>query len=276
MRTITIMLVAALAGCGADRVLESGRYLCATDVDCQYGWKCLESPELHRGACFAPDLEPQMDAGAHDAAAPTDAMAGWSGLGVRWTNAQLVRPESIKDIANLQIPAYVADGTITVLVTARPVAEGGIELRGGSGAKLAADPLTYSFTADMRPPVVHAAVDGAGGFATDAAFDWGFVFLPGQPTLDVRHATLSGTLDVNGQPTGGTYKGCMTTESMAGVYIEVLGKTVEQLVAANGGSPDCDATTGGSVDAGSGDGFVIEMRWSSSEIVTLVDAPTGG
>ena len=44
MRTAIILLLACAAGCGAERVLESGAYLCTTSHDCGYGWTCAESP----------------------------------------------------------------------------------------------------------------------------------------------------------------------------------------------------------------------------------------
>lgn len=70
MRTTLVVLCATTvlglvaSGCGREPVMQSGKYLCESDRDCDFGWQCLPSEQLGGAkACFAPDqTPPQQDA----------------------------------------------------------------------------------------------------------------------------------------------------------------------------------------------------------------------
>jgi hypothetical protein len=287
MRTAIILLLACAAGCGAERVLESGAYLCTTSHDCGYGWTCAESPTLHKKVCFAPEDAP--DAGAADvgvADAPViedgpalpDATAGWV-VGVRWTQFLLNKPTAISTVANLQLPQYVQDGTIIILLAVWPTTDG-IGIVGGGGSRVSASPLTYAITPDMVPPTVHgveATSVSANIFSTNEAFAWSLEFLPGQPPLDVRRASLGGTLDANGVPTSaspalaGFLRGCITRASAEAINISALSSTLGELLDSNGAVYDCATIVGGAVD-----GYALDVSWQADEIVRLVTASPGG
>jgi hypothetical protein len=200
--------------------------------------------------------------------------------GVRWTGFKLVDPSSIAPIANLQLPSYFATGGIVVLVATDTA---NTRLYGGTGVKLADDPLTYSMNKGFKLDG-QASVDGVGyvaadtGYVTDPAghaFDWNFVFLPSQPPLDVRGVQIGFTMGTDGYPTSdglaGTYTGCITDASAAALYIDVLSQTLKQLIDSNGGVHDCNDGTGDNT------GYKLTAQWESSEIVTLdwnATAPT--
>ncbi|HEY3357977.1 MAG TPA: hypothetical protein VGQ83_32310 [Polyangia bacterium] len=279
---ILSLAVLVLAGCDAERCglnthEENGACLGNAAIPCGPGTVLLY------GRCVVPDAPPCGPGTVWDATAGQCVPDGLcptteTRRGARWNSVLLVQPEAIADIANLQLPAYFADGTIVVILETESGAPE-FRLHGGTGAKLAADPLTYGFADGFRVgggtgPVtaVREAPDASGAipFHTAAPFDWTFVFLPGQPPLDVRHVGLTGTLTSDGlatssePPLRGRYTGCFTAASAEALYIEVLGKPLKGLLDANGAPLDADCTGAGVLD-----GYVLELQWEATEIVAL-------
>lgn len=225
--------------------------------------------------------------------------------GARWNKFELLKPESIAPLANIQLPGYFADGTIVVILRSEEI-EGdatAVNLHGGDGLKTSDDPLTYTFVEGFRPPSVltylDEAVTGSDGksyrpFHTSAEFDWTFKFLPGQPALYMYKASVTGTLDPDGIPVAsepspgmqGTFKGCFTPYGDQGagqdcvdkcgaenVYLEVLTQNMLQLIQGSGGQLDADCTGSGSLN-----GYLLEAKWESTELMDLTApaAPTDG
>ncbi|HEY3359078.1 MAG TPA: hypothetical protein VGQ83_37860 [Polyangia bacterium] len=201
----------------------------------------------------------------------------------RWTSFVLAKPESIKDIANLQIPAYVADGTIVIMLKVFPATGDSFQLEGGAGVKQDTTDGTIDYTFNNSFKNTSGVVsqvtatytgEAAGGERPFSAsgFNWSFIFLPGQPPLDMRNVTLTGGINQDNHlatsvvAPNGSFSGCITKDSAIAVYIEVLGKTLEQLITANGGVTDC--TEGGL------EGYYLESTWLAEELVDLVTLTT--
>jgi len=215
--------------------------------------------------------------------------------GARWTSFLLDKPESIKTIANIQLPGYVKDGTIVVILRTTPGIPGAsVGLHGGDGVKTSDDPLTYTFREGFIPETVSAAIEspftGTDGLqytkfdTSGSQFDWTFLFLPDQPPLYIYNAKLTGTLDADGIPVStdppglsGRFSGCFTPTALeagkygaADVYIEVLSQTLLDLIQSSGGQLDADCT-----GSGSNNGYLLEAEWEATEYVDLT-AETAG
>jgi len=196
----------------------------------------------------------------------------------RWTNAHMNKPESVAAIANLNLPALFAEGGRVILFTVRP-GDLGLELHGGGGARL--DGGAYSVTDDLQTngqpgaPIWAAPATLDGGattlFGTPATVDvrGAFLFADGQPSLDVRWLSISGTLDADGLPTAafpalsGRYAGCFTQASAHAICPTIPGFPCTPLDEGLG-APDCSASGTGTLD-----GYALDLDWEASEIVEL-------
>jgi hypothetical protein len=216
--------------------------------------------------------------------------------GARWDKFQLVKPEAITSLANIQLPGYFASGSIVVILRADPtVDEASVNLHGGDGLKTSDDPITYTFKDGFKPAAVltylDAPVSGFKPFHTGSEFEWVFQFIPGQPPLYLYKASVSGSLNEDGipvstQPTAmyGTIKGCFTPEGIncgqpdgkcgaADVYIEVITQDLKQLIENSGGTLDAECFENGGVP----NGYLFEANWEANEVVQFsTAAPDAG